>query len=614
MAFRPLDPQWNVDPYGRHELRFWNGQSWTNQVADRGIENIDPVPLLDAGGAPAPTQPLPSASEPTPSPRVSEPAPIPIAAEPATPDAATPGYSTVEYREPFSFTDRELDIEPPKSVDLDRLEGGGSRIGLLVGGALALLAAIAVGVFVLGGGDADPEVASPEPTIQEVDGEIPTTSDDPAAPFPTKAESEIIDRLPAGFSCSRSAPDTVVDNQVASVICTAESETPVALTSTAFTSRAAGDEYLDLLVEENSSVFAEGSNCSTPTEGLWAGEGFSGRLVCGPQSTGPFLTWTVGNDPVVNTARGLATTDELVTWWNTTAVPGPVDILEPFPNADEEKALRGLPAGVAETCTRFVGEPTPRARQSFECRPDTGASVAYLDSFGGKFDLESFFGTFELPRLDKGACRLGVPGNNTFSIDGEVAGRVACYVKDDLTWIHWFDTRNNLAGQASFVDTDVTQPFEWWAETVVPGAVEDRTFDKAETRAFALVPDDIADSCVAESVRSETDRWSARLGCVPNVDGVLSVTYFAFPSTAKVRNELKVRQGETKRNTGTCDMTGVPAELEWTSGDTGGRQLCQIVDGVAEIFASNADDKTAVLVVAENDDVGLIKDWLDNNR
>ncbi len=603
MAFRPLDPQWNVDPYGRHELRFWNGQSWTDRVADRGIENIDPVPLLDAGGAPAPTKPLQSASEPTPRQRVSEPAPILVTTD-----------TTPKYKEPFSFTDRELDIEPPKSVDLDRLEGGGNRLGLVIGGLLALVIAGAAALFLLGGDD-DPDVATPDTTVvQEIDGEIPTTVDDPSAPFPTKAESEIIDRLPAGFSCSRSAPDSVVENQVASVICTAESETPVALTSTAFTSRAAGDEYLDLLVEENGSVFAEGSDCSTPTEGLWTGEGFSGRVVCGPQSTGPFLTWTIGSDPVINTARGLATTDELVSWWNTTAVPGPVDILEPFPTPDEGSALANLPVNLAETCTRFVGEPTPRAKLSFECRPDDGASVAYLDSFGGKFDLESFFGTFELPRLDKGACRLGVPGNNTFSIDGEVAGRVACYVKDDLTWIHWFDTRNNLAGQASFVDTDVTQPFEWWASTVVPGAVEDRTFDRAENRAFELVPADIADSCVAESVRSETDRWSARLGCIPNVDGVLSVTYFAFSSNAKVRNELKVRQGETARNTGSCDASGVPAELEWTSGDRGGRQLCQIVDGVAEIFASDVESKTAVLVVAENDDIGLIKSWLDANR
>ena len=34
---------WFADPTRRHELRYWNGQRWTERVADRGTEAVDPV-------------------------------------------------------------------------------------------------------------------------------------------------------------------------------------------------------------------------------------------------------------------------------------------------------------------------------------------------------------------------------------------------------------------------------------------------------------------------------------------------------------------------------------------------------------------------------------------
>lgn len=40
---------WYPDPTGRHELRYWDGSSWTDHVSNRGITGTDPV----SGGAPA---------------------------------------------------------------------------------------------------------------------------------------------------------------------------------------------------------------------------------------------------------------------------------------------------------------------------------------------------------------------------------------------------------------------------------------------------------------------------------------------------------------------------------------------------------------------------------
>ncbi|MGZ6907157.1 MAG: DUF2510 domain-containing protein [Acidimicrobiia bacterium] len=46
---------WNRDPYGRHELRYFDGAIWTEHVSDQGVTAVDP---------PIASPPPPSASAP----------------------------------------------------------------------------------------------------------------------------------------------------------------------------------------------------------------------------------------------------------------------------------------------------------------------------------------------------------------------------------------------------------------------------------------------------------------------------------------------------------------------------------------------------------------------
>ena len=34
---------WHPDPYGRHELRYWDGAHWTANVSTNGVSATDPV-------------------------------------------------------------------------------------------------------------------------------------------------------------------------------------------------------------------------------------------------------------------------------------------------------------------------------------------------------------------------------------------------------------------------------------------------------------------------------------------------------------------------------------------------------------------------------------------
>ena len=40
----PIAGRWAPDPSGRHELRYWDGQRWTDDVSDNGVETFDPLP------------------------------------------------------------------------------------------------------------------------------------------------------------------------------------------------------------------------------------------------------------------------------------------------------------------------------------------------------------------------------------------------------------------------------------------------------------------------------------------------------------------------------------------------------------------------------------------
>ncbi len=39
----PQPPNWYPDPAGRHQMRFWDGTTWSSHVSDNGIQSEDPL-------------------------------------------------------------------------------------------------------------------------------------------------------------------------------------------------------------------------------------------------------------------------------------------------------------------------------------------------------------------------------------------------------------------------------------------------------------------------------------------------------------------------------------------------------------------------------------------
>jgi hypothetical protein len=46
IPFTGIAPGWLIDPYARHEQRYWSGSAWTDHVLDRGVPGTDPPPGL----------------------------------------------------------------------------------------------------------------------------------------------------------------------------------------------------------------------------------------------------------------------------------------------------------------------------------------------------------------------------------------------------------------------------------------------------------------------------------------------------------------------------------------------------------------------------------------
>src|ERR1043165_4113627 len=46
-------PGWHPDPFGRHQVRYWDGSNWSEHVADNGVQATD-APVA----GPGPTGPV----------------------------------------------------------------------------------------------------------------------------------------------------------------------------------------------------------------------------------------------------------------------------------------------------------------------------------------------------------------------------------------------------------------------------------------------------------------------------------------------------------------------------------------------------------------------------
>ena len=190
------NPSWQADPSGRHELRWWDGQRWTDHVNDHGLTSADPlqpytppavVPPAVAPSAEPPRLQPPTFAQPT----IAQ----PTIAQPtiAQPTIAQPLYPPTVAQPAYGIQQQWAAAPPPLAPN---------HTPLIVGGVVAVLA-IGVGAFFLLKGDDTPgnTIATTIPdTTEVVDTTTPleTTTEVPTtAPGPTVSGDLLVAMLPA---------------------------------------------------------------------------------------------------------------------------------------------------------------------------------------------------------------------------------------------------------------------------------------------------------------------------------------------------------------------------------------------------------------------------------
>jgi hypothetical protein len=150
---------WNPDPTGRHEYRYWDGERWTDQIADGGVAGSDPLP----GGDPT---------------VVGEAAPH----DPTLTGAPVAGAPTATA--PTAGGDPSGDK--------------GSKRGLIIGAAIAAVIIIAGGLFLLlrdDDGDETQQASTTPTSVDEAEDET-TDTDDETTDGPT--DDDIFDETTDG--------------------------------------------------------------------------------------------------------------------------------------------------------------------------------------------------------------------------------------------------------------------------------------------------------------------------------------------------------------------------------------------------------------------------------
>jgi hypothetical protein len=140
------DPGWHPDPSGRHEYRYWDGASWTDDVADNAVTSVDPVAEAAAPTA-ADQAPYPPADATAPYEPTSHP---PIDPAPTMPLDATRADDRQWLGGPTAYGDQPYADQPygTGGVPPPPPQRTGPPTGPIVAGAV-ILVALLVGLAVL---------------------------------------------------------------------------------------------------------------------------------------------------------------------------------------------------------------------------------------------------------------------------------------------------------------------------------------------------------------------------------------------------------------------------------------------------------------------------------
>jgi hypothetical protein len=182
---------WEPDPSGRHEYRYWDGTSWTDDVADQGVTSVDSIGSATGPGGDPTTVVDVTRQYASPPGGYGQPPGGGYGQPPGG------GYGAPPGRQPAYGTGTFPPGRPPKA---------GPSTGLIVGLAALALAVIVGLVVVLTGGDDNGDTATDDTSTTE-----DTSGDDTATTEDTSSDDTSSDDTSSDDTTDGGSSDVLVD-------------------------------------------------------------------------------------------------------------------------------------------------------------------------------------------------------------------------------------------------------------------------------------------------------------------------------------------------------------------------------------------------------------------
>lgn len=361
------------------------------------------------------------------------PAPVPTPAPAPTADATVAPAAAVEPPEPSPLHLRPRVPQP----------GHRSRAAMVAGAAAVLVAVVAAGFRLIGGGSDGTDAVS----------------------FPTEVEAELIGSLPNATTrdCERGAPD---DDAVAAVVCDVADVGVVEL-RTFVDDAAMGAAFDDDRIARDA---ATSSDCAVlpGVRHAYEARSTAGEVACGTSGRSVEFIWT---DEAAAALGSLRAADHAAAYdaWATTVGREAVDLTDAA-----ESSLQGfIPdapyAGCAGSESQMVLEGVVGAVRCVST--DSATTVTYValrdvDSLRRAYaDVLAVAGLATGDRADSAPT---CPFETTGSIHSTVRGRLSCFAHQGRGTVAWTDEALLILGVGVRQDADAQAAVDLWQSGVGP--------------------------------------------------------------------------------------------------------------------------------------------------
>lgn len=244
-----------------------------------------------------------------------------------------------------------------------------------------------------------------------------------------------------------------------------------------------------------------------------------------------------------------------------------------------ESLLAHVPENHRDACRPDLRHDDVDALMSVTCDLPNGITVVYTQLDSEEAVADRYTSRLEIASVDwdTGDCSGELPGEESYSIGGEPAGRLVCYDSYGTDSFHWTHDASSIYSQA-LLEGDPDALWSWWASEsgpIEPAADVVPTGVGAALDALLLnIPEGHRSTCLPFDGGGPEDGVVVSVKC--EVADDLTVYYSQHDTEASLMADYQAQLDsvEVDDDAGDCSVA-LPGEMAYTiGGEPAGRLVC----------------------------------------